>query len=154
MTNSRRQRGTVAVEFSLLILPLFAFLLMTMDLAWIFFGWACIHEGVREGVRYAVTGSGQPEANLDSAIRSVVEQYSFGLVNPTNVASTVSIYYYSPTSFASSTSPSPINGQPTATAKGNVIKITVSGVSVGTFGPIFRDWTPISLTASSSDVLQ
>jgi Flp pilus assembly protein TadG len=150
----RRERGSVAVEFSLLILPLFALLLMTMDLAWILFGWACIQEGVREGVRYAVTGSGQSETTLDSSVTDVVRQYSFGFVNASNASSVVSINYYSPTSFSSSTTPAPINGQVGATSKGNVVKVTVSGVAVGTFGPIFRNWSPMALAASSSDVMQ
>jgi Flp pilus assembly protein TadG len=152
--SSPRERGSVAVEFSLVLLPLFALLLMTMDLAWILFGWACIQEGVREGVRYAVTGSGQSETTLDSSIRNVVKQYSFGFVNSSNVSSVVTVDYYSAASFSSSTTPTPVNGLTGATGKGNVVKVTVSGVAVGTFGPIFRNWTPMTLAASSSDVMQ
>lgn len=154
------ERGTVLVEFSLVLLPLLAFLLMTLDLAWIFFGWACIQEAAREGVRYAVTGSGMAEATLDSQVlTNAIQPLSFGFVNSKNApsvngTSVVEIDYYPSTGYSSSGSPSSLDGQPNATAAGNVIKITIHGVSIGTFGPIFRRWTPVMLSATAADVLQ
>jgi len=136
------------VEFSLVILPIMAFILMTLDLAWIFFAWACIQEGAREGVRFAVTGqllsgySGQ-----DASIREVIEMYSCGFVNTSNASSVVAIQYYAPLTMT------PLSGAG-SNAGGNVVKITIGPIPVGTFGPIFRTWRAISLTASSSDVME
>lgn len=143
----RRERGTAFVEFSLVVLPLFACVLMTLDVAWIFFAWACIQEGAREGVRFAVTEqllsgySGQ-----DASIRAVIENYSVGFVNSSNASSVVNIQYYLPTTMTA------VSGTG-SNASGNVIRITVGPITVGTFGPLFRNWSPISLKASSSDVM-
>src|SRR5450432_1960284 len=88
-----RESGSATVEFSLVILPLFAILFMMIDVTWIIFGSACIQEGAREGSRYAVLGSGQAETTLDTAIKQVVQQYSFGFVKTSNI----SVDYYPPT---------------------------------------------------------
>jgi hypothetical protein len=144
------ESGSATVEFSLVILPLFAVLMMTLDVIWIIFGSACIQEGAREGVRYAVTGSGQSESTLDASTKLVVEQYSFGFAKAANI----SVDYYPPTGYSSSGTPASINGTAQATSVGNIIKITVSGVGMKSFGPIFRVGTAFQLNASASDVMQ
>jgi Flp pilus assembly protein TadG len=139
----------VLVEFSFVLLPLLAFLFMMLDVAWIFFGWACIQEGAREGVRYAVTGSGTAETTLDNATKLVVEQYSLGFAKSANI----SVDYYPSTGYSSSGSPASLDGTAGATAVPNVVKVTVNA-SMGTFGPIYRTFAPVSLSASASDVMQ
>jgi Flp pilus assembly protein TadG len=146
----RRESGSTTVEFGFVILPLFALLFMTIDVAWIIFASACIQEGAREGVRYAVTGSGQSETTLDNAVTAVVQQYSFGFAKATNI----SVSYYPSTGYSSSGAPANIDGTPEATAVGNIVKVTVQGVAMNSLGPIFRVWTPLQLMASSSDVMQ
>lgn len=131
-----------------MILPLLACVFMTLDVAWILFTWASIQEGVREGVRFAVTGQIlQGYSCQDASIRAVIESYSFGFVNSGNASTVVNIQYYSPLTMQ------PLSGQG-SNAGGNVVKITVSPITVGTFGPIFRSWTPINLAAASSDVME
>ncbi len=144
----RRQRGSALIEFSMVVLPAFALVLMTLDLAWILFAWACIQEGAREGVRFAVTGQlAQGYSGQDASIQAAIEMYSFGFVNATNASSVVNIQYYSPLTMT------PVNGVG-SNAGGNVIKVTIGPISVGTFGPIFRHWTPINLEAAASDVME
>ena len=145
-----RESGSATVEFSLVILPFFAILFMMIDVTWIIFGSACIQEGAREGSRYAVLGSGQAETTLDTAIKQVVQQYSFGFVKTSNI----SVDYYPPTGYSSAGVPSNIDGTPQATAAGNIVKITVQGVTIKSAGPIFRLSTSMQLTASASDVMQ
>ena len=125
-----------------------AFVLMTVDMAWIFFAWACIQEGAREGVRYAVTGQVLSKTCETASIDSVIEKYSFGFVNSKNAASAISIQYYSPTNLTT-----PLTGS-TRNAGGNVVKVVVGPITVGTFGPIFRHWQPIHLTARFMDVME
>jgi len=145
-----RQSGSATVEFAFVILPLFAVLFMTINAAWAIFGFACIQEGAREGVRYAVTGSGQSESGLDSAVTLVVQQHSFGFVATSNV----SVDYYPPTGYSSSATPASLDGTPQATVVGNIVKVSVHGVTIGSFGPLFRAANPLQLSASSTDVLQ
>jgi Flp pilus assembly protein TadG len=145
------ESGAALIEFSFVLLPLLAFLFMMMDVAWIFFGWACIQEGAREGVRYAVAGwQGQTEDSLDTATKLVVQQYSFGFAKPANVT----IDYCPSDGYASSGPPACLDGTAGAVAVGNVVKVTVQSASIGTFGPIFRTWSPIHVSASAADILQ
>ena len=139
----RRQSGSTLIEFSFVILPLMAFLLMTLDVAWILFGWASIQEGAREGVRYAI--SCQVSSGLNAAIANVVKQYSAGFAKTSNVT----VKYCSPTDTAT-----PCTALTGVVTGGQVVKVTVHDVAIGTFGPIFRTWTPISLTASAADVME
>lgn len=139
----RRESGSALIEFALVILPLMGFLLMTMDIAWILFGWASIQEGAREGVRYAI--SCQVSSGLNASIASVVQQYSAGFAKAVNVT----VKYCSATDTAS-----PCTALGGVVTGGQVVSVTVHDVSVGTFGPIFRTWTPISLSASSADIME
>ena len=85
------ERGSTIVEFALILLPMFGFLMLTLDIAWLIFAWACLNEGVREGVRFAIT------SQTDAAVRQRVQQYSFGLITDSSANGPVSVHYYSPT---------------------------------------------------------
>lgn len=138
----KRQSGATLVEFSLVILPTFGFIFLFINLAWVIFEWACVQEAVREGVRYAITCT--PTTQLNSAIDSVIEEYSFGFVNKNNVGSTVSIQYLDPTTLAT------ISG---AVSTGDVVKITISGLKVTMFAPVDVTASPMYVGAVSADVM-
>ncbi len=138
------------MEFALLLPIFFAILFMTMDVGWILFGWVCIQEGAREGVRYSITGSGQVEATLDSATKLVVEQYSFGFAKATNI----SVDYYPSTGYSASGMPASLDGTSGATSVGNLVKVTVRGVTIKSFAPVWRNFGNVQLTASACDILQ
>ncbi len=145
--NARRQRGSVLVEFSLVIVPFMAMMFLTMDLAWILFGWASLQEGVREGVRWGVTGQLlAPSTGLDASIKQMVSLCSFGF------APTTKVQYFSPLTMAE------VTGQPGATTGGNLIKVTAS-ITLKSLMPVWQPgnkiggW-PVNLTAVSSDVME
>jgi len=144
------ERGSAMAEFAIVLLPLMALIFLTIDVAWMIFGWACIQEGAREGVRYAVTGSGQAEATLDAATKAVVLRYSFGFAQ----ASNISVDYYPATGYASTSVPATLDGTTGSTAAGNLVKVTVQGVTLKSFGPIFRSFGTLHVSASASDILQ
>jgi len=123
---------------------------MIIDVAWVIFGWACVQEGAREGVRYAITGSGQTETALDTAIKNVVKQYSFGFAQ----TSTIVIHYYPPSGYSASGPPAALDGTASATSAGNIVTVIVPTGAIRSFGPIFRAYSSINLSASASDVLQ
>ena len=155
---SRRERGSVFVEFSLVIIPLVAMIFLTIDLAWVLFGWASLQEGVREGVRFGVTGQVlAPNAGLDASIEQMVRTCSFGFLNASNPNSpTITVQYYSPLTQTE------VTGQAGATVGGNIVKVTAS-MSLPSLIPIWRNnataagtfsnWT-LHLTAASSDVME
>ena len=145
----KRERGSTLIEFALTILPLLALLMLTLDVAWVIFAWASLHEAVRAGVRQAITGQIPAGYNgQDAYIQAVVQQHSFGFVNADNVASVVKIYYYSPTTMTDITS------QPNSNAGGNVVKIAIQGIAINPMAPLWRSSSPLTLSASSSDVME
>ncbi len=143
----RGESGSVLVEFSLVIVPFLALMFLTMDVAWVLFGWASLQEGVREGVRWGVTGQLlAPNTGLDSSIKQMVNLCSFGF------APTTRVQYFSPLTMAE------VTGQPGATTGGNLIKVT-STITLKSLMPIWQTnnrvaaW-PVNLTAASSDVME
>jgi hypothetical protein len=142
---AKRQRGSAIVEFGLVLTPLLALVFLIIDIGWVIFAQACLQEAAREGVRFGVTGQLQSGCSgLDCSITQVVQQYSFGFVS----ASNVSIHYYSPSTLTD------VTGLPGATAGGNIVEVTVSGVSVKSLGAIGRAASPVVLAATSSDVME
>jgi len=145
--SQRRESGSTLIEFTLTLLPLLGFIFLLMDVAWIVFAWSSIQEGAREGVRFAVTGQTNGYPCQDAAIRAGVQQYSFGFVTAQNLATAVDIEYYSPLTLQ------PLSGAG-SNAGGNVIKITVGGISIKSLGPILRSVAPVGISATSSDVME
>ena len=147
----RGERGSTIVEFGLVLVPTLGMMFLAMNVAWIFFGWACLQEGVREGVRYGITGP--VSSGLDSAIKNFMLTTSVGFINNTDE---IQIEYLSPSTLTN------VTGQAGATQAGNVLKVTASitmkslvpvWTSNGKWMGAFTTWT-VPLTAASADVLE
>src|ERR1700752_4200556 len=121
------ERGSSFVEFGLVMIPTFGMLFLSINIAWILFGWACVQEAVREGVRYGITGP--VSSGMDRAITTFVTKMSMGFINPANNP-TITVQYFSPTTYTE------VTGQSGATTSGNVLKVTAS-ISVKSLVPIW-----------------
>jgi Flp pilus assembly protein TadG len=137
----RSERGSETIEFGLICVPLFAFMLLLLDISWAIFNKAVLQHAVREGVRYAVTYQTQAGKGQDASITSVVQDNSIGLLNGTGGAALISVQYYDATTLAATTS----------NAAGNVVKVSVTGYNLSPMGPLLHGNTPIALTVSSWD---
>jgi Flp pilus assembly protein TadG len=124
-----------------------AILMLMMDAAWAIFAQATLQEAAREGVRYAVTGQTGTGMCQDASIRSIVQQYAYGFISPSNAASQITIQYFLPTTLA------PVSGVG-SNAGGNIVQISISGVQVRSFGPIWRSNSPVNVAASAADVME
>jgi hypothetical protein len=119
-----------------------------MDTSWVIFARATLQHAAREGVRFGVTGQIQaPAACLADSVRQVVVANAFGFVPTSQAAAMVAVMYYNPNTLAVVTGAA-------AAAGGNVIQVTISGLNVKSFAPVWRSASPISLVASASDVLE
>ena len=147
-TKCSKEAGSTMVEFALVLVPLTAFLFIALDLGWVLFAWASLQEAVREGTRFAVTGTTGSFTCQDAAIQSVVQKYSFGFVNAGNVNTAVSIQYYSPANLGVQ-----VVGV-NSNRGGNVVKIVAKNVTVSPFLPLWRSSSPITLAASASDIVE
>ena len=136
------------VEFGLVALPLFAFVFLLMDTSWVIFARATIQRAAREGVRFGVTGQVvAPSTCLGDSIRQVVVANSFGFIPASRAASMVSVTYLNPSNLNVMSG----NG---STAGGNVLQVSISGLSIKALAPVWRSASPLSLSAASSDVLE
>jgi Flp pilus assembly protein TadG len=146
------QKGSALIEFSFVLIPLLGFVFLIMDVAWGIFARAALQEAVREGVRFGVVGQAlSGYTHLNPSIQQVVESFSFGFINSSNL-SNVTVTYYSPTTFAQ------ITGS-TGTTAGNIVQVSVSGISVLPMMPVYQSnggWKrqALSVSASAADVME
>src|ERR1035441_2542659 len=137
------ERGNAMVEATVILLLMFGLLFLVVDLSLALFPTATLQTAVEEGVRFAVTprlAAGQ--AYLNDSIVQVVQQNSLGMLNGANGACKISINYSNPVTGAASTG----NG-------GDVVEVSVAGYKYTPVG-ILKSANPISITASSSDVME
>ncbi len=141
------ERGSEIVEFSLTILPFFAILFLIVDASWVIFVRATLQFAVREGVRYAITGQTGPQGQ-DAAITSVVQNNAMGLLNGPAGASLVTINYYQPGTAAAL--PDVVNSN----IGGNVVQVSVNGMSLIPMAPLWRSASPVLVFATSGDIVE
>lgn len=143
------EKGTELVEFGLTLIPFLGLVFLVINIAWMFFAKSSLQEAVREGVRFGVTCQVLPgQSGLANSVRQVVQQYSAGFVNSNNAQSNVSVQFFSPSNLST-----PLSG-PSSTLGGNVIQVSVSGISVTPLASLLISHTPLTLGASSSDVME
>lgn len=119
-----------------------------MDTSWVIFARATLQHAAREGVRFGVTGQViAPATCLGDSIRQVVVANSFGFVPASRSSSMITITYYKPNDLSVETDSG-------ATAGGNVVQVSISGLSLKSLAPVWRSSSPIALVANASDVLE
>lgn len=131
------------MEATVTCLLLFGLLFLLIDVSLAFFTKSTLQEAVQAGVRFAVTeqlGSGQ--SYLNDSIVQVVQQNAAGLLNGSSGACKISVNYLNPVTGLASTG----NG-------GDVVEVSVAGYKYTPVG-ILKSASPITITASSSDVLE
>lgn len=143
ITNKKhdRKRGSEVVEFGLVCVPFFAFMLLILDISWAIFNKAVLQHAVEEGVRYAITYQTLTGLGQDASIKSVVQNNAIGMLQGSSGASLISIQYYDGTTLATTNS----------NAAGNVVQVSVAGYSLAPMGPLLHSSTPLALSVTASD---
>jgi Flp pilus assembly protein TadG len=139
----KSEKGSEIIEFGLVIVPLLAFVLLIVDIAWVLFAQSTLQYAASEGVRYAVTSQTMTGMGQDASIQTVIINNAFGFVTSAT-SSNIAINYYNPVTLEATNS----------NAGGNVVEIVISGVNVYPLGPVWRSKTAMVLTARSSDVME
>jgi Flp pilus assembly protein TadG len=124
------------------ILPLLALSFALLDYTVALFVQNVLRNAVREGCRFAITQQ-TGVGGQDAAIKAIVQQNAMGFLQNTN---TVSITYYD-------SSLNLVTGTG-SNAQGNLCVIAITGFSWAWFAPVLRSSTPLSFSASSSDVME
>jgi len=131
------------VEATAIILLLFGLIFLVVDLSLALFTKAALQEAVKAGVRFAVTDQlTSGTSYMNDSIVQVVQQNALGMLNGSSGACQISIKYFNPVTGAASSG----NG-------GDVVEVSVVGYNYTPVG-ILKSASPISITASSSDVME
>ncbi len=139
------ERGSQVIELGLVLLPMFAIVFLMMDSAWVVFAKATLQYAVRQGCRYAVTSQTIAGMGQDASIKTVVQHCSLGFLNSgTNNQNNVSITYFNPNTLLATSS----------NAGGNIVQVSIVNASVAPLVPLWRDPTPLQISAASSDVME
>jgi Flp pilus assembly protein TadG len=142
-----RERGAALVEFALVLIPFLALVLLIFDVAWAIFAQATIQEAVREGVRVGITATASGACTtVTCTVQNTVQSYSFGFISS---PSTVTVTYYSP----SGGTLTQVSGSG-ADVGGNIIQVTVSGLTVKALGAIMLTQKSVVVGATASDVIE
>jgi Flp pilus assembly protein TadG len=143
-TEYRNRRGSALLEFAVVAI----LFLSTVFLSFNFFFWvyakAALHNAVREGVRYAITGRTKPSIGQDASIKSVVADNAFGLLSSPSDAAKITIDYYA------------ADGSGTASdnSAGNIVVISVRDYTPPTIAPVFGFSLPIRINVRAIDKLE
>ena len=158
LRRGHRRRGSQVVEVGLTLIPFFAIVFLTVDVALATFVGATLQHAAREGVRFAVTGrcldrSGavQPVGQCpaggmfqDESIKTVVQHNALGVLSGSAGASKIKIRYYTPDTLTETTS----------NAGGNLVEISVEGFSWRPLAPLLRSGSAVPISARASDKME
>jgi len=137
------QEGNALIEATAIILLMFGLLFLVVDLSLALFTKATLQQAAEAGVRFAVTTRLAPgQSYMNDSIVQVVQQNALGMLNGANGACEIAISYTNP-----------ITGQPSSGIGGDIVEVSVVGYTYTPVG-ILKSASPISIAASSSDVLE
>ena len=152
----KTQRGHVAVESAVILVPFLAMFFALLDFSMAIFLKNTMQFAVRQGVRYAVTSQISPGLGHDQSIKNVVASNAFGFLNyvaptgagrPCSGDACIAIRYYNPVTLAEVTGPG-------SNAGGNVVQIQASNLSWAWMVPLLRSAAPLAFSVSSADVME
>ena len=150
-TKRSRRRGSVLVEGTLALLPMWAFLFGVLDLAIAIFVQNTVQFAVCQGVRYAVTSQTLPGKGQDDSIKTVVQGYTLGFLDslsPDHIGKNrITITYYNPVTLAAVTGTGSNIG-------GNIVVVSATGLSWAWMVPLLRSATPLTFAVSSADIME
>lgn len=132
------------VETALTLVPLMSLLLGMVDVGMTVFLKSTFQNAVREGVRYAITYQTMPGMGHDASIKTVVQKYALGFVDPQQI----SVEYYDPNN------PSTILTGVGSNGPNNIVEVSIRGYRWGWVVPFLFSNSSLEITASASDRME
>jgi len=144
-SNRRRrragQRGSYWLEAAIVFNVFFMVIFALIDFSMAVFVKNCVQSAVRDGVRYGITDPVM--SGLNASIQAQVVSEAMGFVK----TSQVSVTYMNPVTMSQvtdSTGPTP----------GNILTVSVTGLSWAWMVPYARSSTPLQISVSSADLME
>jgi Flp pilus assembly protein TadG len=158
-----RWRGSEAIEFTLVLLPLFSMTAVLVDTAWAVFAKSALQRAVRVGVRTGVTLTASQMATgacLTGTVKSVVQNNSLGILNGSTGLSMIKVNYYLPPPSGSTAPATNVSTQANGDAPGNIMVVSVQNYSLVPLLPRIFNWhqavdaSPLTINVSSADLIE
>jgi Flp pilus assembly protein TadG len=162
-TKSRvaRQKGSEALEFTLVMLPLFCMLFILLNIAWAIFAKSTLQRAVRMGVRSGITiQSTSPGTCLTDTVKGIVQANSLGLLNGTRGLGYIKVNYYLPPDPNTATAPTDVSTTLNADAYGNIMQVSVQNFSLVPIVPRIFHWyekaddNPMLVNVYAADLIE
>ena len=157
-----RCRGSEALEFTLVIVPLLAITTVLVDTAWAIFAESTLQRAVRAGVRVGVTLTTSQMAQnacLSDTVKGIVQKNSMGMLNGTSGLSMIKVYYFLPPKSDDTTPLVDVSNQADGNNPGNIMQVSVEGFSLAPLIPrLFlkqaADKNPLLVSVNSADIIE
>jgi Flp pilus assembly protein TadG len=156
-----RQRGSEALEFTFVMLPLVCMIFILLNIAWAVFAKSTLQRAVRIGVRTGVaTSTVAAGSSLTDVVKGVVQANSLGLLNGTTGLSYIKVHYFLPPATGSTSPPTDVSSALNADAGGNIMQVSVQGFSLIPIVPRIFHWyeapdiNPLIVNVYSADIIE
>jgi len=160
----RKSRGAEIMEFTLIFLPMLAFVTVIADTGWAIWAKATLQRAVRLGVRSGVTLTANQMtggACLTDTVKSVVQANSFGLLKGSGGLSLIQVHYYQPPAPGSTAAATDVSSQSNGDQGGNIMQVSVNNYSLNPLMPRITSWkagtvdsNPLIFSVNSADIIE
>jgi hypothetical protein len=163
MQSKGPRKGAEVLEFTLILLPLLAMMLVLLDTAWAIYAKSTLQYAVRIATRRGVTITAQQLNTgqcLTDTVKSAVQQNSFGLLTGDSRLPLIKVNYFKPPKADSTDPVLDVSTQSDGNMPGNIMQVSVQGFSLLPLMPRFFTWkqtpdkSPLSITVYSADVIE
>lgn len=136
------RRGAGLVEFALICLVFFGFILGFFSISFWLLAKGALHHAAREGVRFAITAKTLPGLAHDESIKQVVRDNAFGLLSAQGQTDAVIIEYFG----ADGSGATAVNGA------GNIVRVSIRNYTAPRLVSAILFFLPDSITLNVSSV--
>lgn len=154
----RTTSGQSMIEATFVLLAFVAFIFLIMDLTWGLFAKEALQNGVRAGVRYAVTSQTSGSLGQVASIQQEVEQQAMGFLTDAQTSSLVSVCFFSPTSNPPTSlgcgTSAVSNAVGPANSGGNLVTVTITNYPFYPLVSLYMSSSSVPITVSSSDLIE
>ena len=155
--------GADTLEFTLVMLPLFAMTSVLVDTSWGIFAKSALQRAVRIGVRTGVTLTASQMATgacLTDTVKGIVQANSLGILNGASGLSMIKVNYWLPPPSGSAAAATNVSAQANGDAPGNIMIVSVQNYSLIPLLPRIYNWrqvaddSPLTINVSSADLIE
>jgi Flp pilus assembly protein TadG len=163
MRADARRKGAEVLEFTLVLLPLLAIILVLLDTAWAIFAKSTLQYSVRLATRRGITLTASQITSgqcLTDVVKSTVQQSSFGLLSGSAKLALVKVNYFQPPAANSNNPVIDVSAQSNGNAPGNIMQVSVQGYSLVPLAPRLFTWNqkpdanPLVISVYAADLIE